>query len=68
MMIWHGAIITGVLIRGMSCIITTVFDNTTTKPPQAMSESFPMLLMGVNKFKKPRMERALLHGPLVKAL
>lgn len=28
-MIWHGAIITGVLIRGMSCIITTVFDNTT---------------------------------------
>lgn len=28
-MIWHGSIITGLLIRGMSCIITIVFDNTT---------------------------------------
>lgn len=67
-MIWHGAIITGALIRGMSCIITTVFDNTTAEPPQAINESFSMLLMGVNKIQENPDGMSPLHGPLVKAL
>lgn len=66
--ICYGSVITGVLIRAMSCIITIVFDNTTAGYLGAISELLTMLLMDVNKIQENPGRASPLHGLLVKAL
>lgn len=57
--IWRGSIITGLLIRGMSCIITIVFNNTTVKHLEPLAKVSRRYYWPLIKFKKIWIDRAL---------